>query len=252
MPRRPAVSALPLLALLVGAAAEEDSAYFADWGVIGGRPQEPTCVDIPENMPLCSGIDYNKMRLPNLLEHDTLKEAQQQAGYWVPLLNLRCHPNTQLFLCSLFTPVCLESPIPPCRSLCEAVRQGCESRMQTYSFPWPDMLNCDKFPLDNDMCITVQHTGAPGPGECYAAPRGVPWPRLPRVQLGPGPGTLPGGAGLGQGGARHPYPLPFPPSPRLPAPCPHTLGAGKQVRPGVDTNNYCARPGCDGDACCCR
>lgn len=163
MPRRPAVSALPLLALLVGAAAEEDSAYFADWGVIGGRPQEPTCVDIPENMPLCSGIDYNKMRLPNLLEHDTLKEAQQQAGYWVPLLNLRCHPNTQLFLCSLFTPVCLESPIPPCRSLCEAVRQGCESRMQTYSFPWPDMLNCDKFPLDNDMCITVQHTGAPGP-----------------------------------------------------------------------------------------
>lgn len=165
MPRRPVLSALPLLALLVGAAAGEDSAYFADWGVIGGRPQEPTCVDIPEDMPLCSGIDYSKMRLPNLLDHDTLKEAQQQAGYWVPLLNLQCHPNTQLFLCSLFTPVCLESPIPPCRSLCEAVRLGCESRMQTYSFPWPDMLNCDNFPLDNDMCITVQHTDERGPDE---------------------------------------------------------------------------------------
>lgn len=241
MPRRPAVSALPLLVLLVGAAAEEDSAYFADWGVIGGRPQEPTCVDIPQDMPLCSGIDYNKMRLPNLLEHDTLKEAQQQAGYWVPLLNLRCHPNTQLFLCSLFTPVCLESPIPPCRSLCEAVRQGCESRMQTYSFPWPDMLNCDKFPLDNDMCITEQHTGAPGPGECCAAP-------------GPCPGTLPGGADAGQGEARHLYsfPLFFPPfSPTHPAPAVHTPGAAKQVRPGVDNNNYYARAGGDGGDCCC-
>ncbi|ROT69359.1 hypothetical protein C7M84_012443 [Penaeus vannamei] len=138
-----------------------------------GRPQEPTCVDIPESMPLCSGIDYNKMRLPNLLEHDTLKEAQQQAGYWVPLLNLRCHADTQLFLCSLFTPVCLESPIYPCRSLCEAVRNGCESRMQTYSFPWPDMLRCDKFPLDNDMCITVQHTKSQRPGMCvWACVRG--------------------------------------------------------------------------------
>nr|XP_045596951.1 secreted frizzled-related protein 5-like isoform X2 [Procambarus clarkii] len=170
MPRWPPLLALPLLLLVaVAGAAGETNAYFADWGVIGGRPQEPTCVDIPQNMPLCSGIDYDKMRLPNLLEHDTLKEAQQQAGYWVPLLNLRCHPNTQLFLCSLFTPVCLESPIYPCRSLCEAVRSGCERRMQTYSFPWPEMLSCDKFPLDNDMCITVQHSAAPGPdGECPA------------------------------------------------------------------------------------
>jgi len=23
-------------------------------------------------------------------------------------------------------------------------------------YPWPSMLDCDKFPLDNDMCITSQ------------------------------------------------------------------------------------------------
>ena len=28
--------------------------------------------------------------------------------------------------------------------------------MQAYGFPWPPMLDCDKFPLDNDMCITSQ------------------------------------------------------------------------------------------------
>ena len=96
------------------------------------------------------------MRLPNLVEHDTLHEVTQQSMSWIPLLNIKCHPDTQLFLCSLFSPVCLERPIYPCRSLCQAVRAGCEGRMQAYGFPWPPMLDCDKFPLDNDMCITSQ------------------------------------------------------------------------------------------------
>ncbi|CAL4161764.1 unnamed protein product, partial [Meganyctiphanes norvegica] len=134
-----------------------DNSYFPDWAtVLAARQQEPTCVDIPEDMGLCSGIDYTKMRLPNLLDHETLTEVQKQANYWVPLLNLRCHPDTQLFLCSLFTPVCLEQPIYPCRSLCETVRNGCEARMRQYSYPWPDMLHCNKFPEDNDMCIAPQ------------------------------------------------------------------------------------------------
>ncbi len=25
--------------------------------------------------------------------------------------------------------------------------------MGKYGFPWPSMLDCDKFPVDNDMCI---------------------------------------------------------------------------------------------------
>ena len=58
--------------------------------------------------------------------------------------------NTCRYPCS---PVCLDRPIYPCRGLCERVRSGCEGRMKTYGYPWPDMLRCDKFPLDNDMCI---------------------------------------------------------------------------------------------------
>lgn len=62
----------------------------------------------------------------------------------------------QLFLCSLFAPVCLttlDREILPCRSLCVAVQHGCENRMRQYGFPWPDMLECSKYPLENDMCI---------------------------------------------------------------------------------------------------
>ena len=61
------------------------------------------------------------MRLPNLLDHDTMSEVSQQATSWLPLLNVRCHADSQLFLCSLFAPVCLERPIYPCRSLCNKV-----------------------------------------------------------------------------------------------------------------------------------
>ena len=64
-----------------------------------------------------------------------------------------------MFLCSLFAPVCLDRLIYPCRSLCEAVQQGCEQRMLTYGFPWPKMLECSQFPHDNDMCIPPQTQG---------------------------------------------------------------------------------------------
>ena len=71
-----------------------------------------------------------QMRLPNLLDHDTMSEVSQQATSWLPLLNVQCHADSQLFLCSLFAPVCLERPIYPCRSLCKKVG-GDETDRQT-------------------------------------------------------------------------------------------------------------------------
>ena len=114
------------------------------------------------------------------------QQVSQQAVSWIPLFQLGCHPDTQLFLCSLFTPVwvsiglmsyqiltnqnltidsfvtrCLDHPIPPCRSLCVTVRDSCSSTMRKYGYPWPSIVECNQFPVDNDMCITAQH-GAGG------------------------------------------------------------------------------------------
>uniref|UniRef100_A0A8C9RVY5 Secreted frizzled-related protein 1 n=1 Tax=Scleropages formosus TaxID=113540 RepID=A0A8C9RVY5_SCLFO len=119
----------------------------------------PRCVDIPDDLRLCHGVGYKEMLLPNLLEHETMAEVRQQAGSWVPLVHKNCHPNTQLFLCSLFAPVCLEQPIYPCRWLCEAVRDGCTPIMEAFGFPWPDMLTCDKFP-EGDVCISRTSSNA--------------------------------------------------------------------------------------------
>ncbi|KAJ8260584.1 hypothetical protein COCON_G00163070 [Conger conger] len=114
------------------------------------RPLE--CVDIPKDLQLCQGVGYSQMLLPNLLEQESLAEVRLQAGSWVPLVLKGCHPGTQVLLCSLFAPVCLERPVPPCRWLCEAVRDGCLPVLEGFGYPWPDMLACDKFPQD-DVCI---------------------------------------------------------------------------------------------------
>lgn len=127
----------------------------SDWMLVGRNT--PKCIEIPYNLSLCRGIGYTEMRLPNLLEHDTINEVIQQSKSWVSLPRIHCHPDTQLFLCSLFSPVCLERTIKPCRSLCESVKAGCETKMMYYGYLWPDMVRCDKFPDDSDLCIQPLH-----------------------------------------------------------------------------------------------
>ncbi|KAK2881740.1 hypothetical protein Q8A67_019008 [Cirrhinus molitorella] len=114
------------------------------------------CKPVPNTMGLCSGIGYGEMRLPNLLGHDSAREAQQQSAAWMPLLGKHCHPDTRRFLCSLFAPVCLPevtAPVSPCRSLCEAVRDACLPVMSAFGFPWPEMFNCSRFPDGSELCI---------------------------------------------------------------------------------------------------
>ncbi|XP_076846860.1 secreted frizzled-related protein 2 [Brachyhypopomus gauderio] len=114
------------------------------------------CKPIPASLHLCHDIEYTDMRLPNLLGHETMNEVLQQASSWIPLVQKQCNPDTKKFLCSLFAPVCLDEldePIQPCRSLCESVKIGCAPVMAAFGFPWPEMLDCDRFPQDNDLCI---------------------------------------------------------------------------------------------------
>lgn len=149
------------LALLLSplyASEYEYMTWRADAGV-QSYGKSPRCIDIPEDLRLCFNVGYDKMMLPNLLEHESIAEVKQQAGSWVPLVHKACHPGTQVLLCSLFAPVCLEKPLYPCRWLCEAVRDSCAPLMQSFGFPWPEMLTCDKFPLDDVLpCIAMNET----------------------------------------------------------------------------------------------
>ncbi|KAM8862960.1 secreted frizzled-related protein 5 isoform 2-T2 [Spinachia spinachia] len=105
-------------------------------------------------MALCQNIGYDTMRMPNLLGHESPAEAVQQSASWLPLLARECHRDARVFLCSLFAPICLDRFISPCRSLCESVRDGCAPIMSCYGYPWPDILHCDQYPADHQMCIS--------------------------------------------------------------------------------------------------
>nr|XP_033796901.1 secreted frizzled-related protein 2 [Geotrypetes seraphini] len=148
----------PLLVLICLASHCADSArgLFAPFGQPEFSYKRNHCQPIPDTLLLCHGIEYPNMRLPNLLGHESMKEVLQQASSWIPLLQKRCHRDTKKFLCSLFAPVCiddLDETIQPCRSLCERVKDSCAPVMSAFGFPWPDMLECSRFPQDNDLCI---------------------------------------------------------------------------------------------------
>ncbi|KAH0630306.1 hypothetical protein JD844_013214 [Phrynosoma platyrhinos] len=110
-------------------------------GVFGSYRSSSRCTHIPKSMALCYDIGYTEMRLPNLLDHETMAEAIQQSTSWLPLLARECHPDARIFLCSLFAPICLDRHIYPCRSLCEAIRSSCAPVMACYGYPWPEILN---------------------------------------------------------------------------------------------------------------
>ncbi|XP_018647391.1 secreted frizzled-related protein [Schistosoma mansoni] len=119
------------------------------------------CHTIPPNMTLCKSVGYSRMVLPNFLNHESLREAIQQANVWIALVNTDCHPDIQRFLCSLYAPICLkshqESKIPPCWELCNQVRNSCLPRMKLFGYDWPDIVNCQQFPrLVESMCIPPQ------------------------------------------------------------------------------------------------
>lgn len=153
------------------------------------------CKPIPAPMLLCRGIEYQSMRLPNLLGHETVQEVLEQASTWIPLVQKQCHPDTRKFLCSLFAPVCiddLDEIIQPCHSLCEEVKESCAPVMSAFGFPWPDMLDCSRFPKDNDLCIPLASSDhilpvtregkrerPSGPGPAASAPDEPPRQRGP-------------------------------------------------------------------------
>ncbi|KAJ0022652.1 hypothetical protein NQD34_014786 [Periophthalmus magnuspinnatus] len=113
--------------------------------------KELQCQEIA--VPLCKGIGYNYTYMPNQFNHDTQDEAGLEVHQFWPLVEIQCSPDLKFFLCSMYTPICLEDykkPLPPCRSVCERAKAGCAPLMRQYGFPWPDRMKCDLLPVQGN------------------------------------------------------------------------------------------------------
>ncbi|KAM9836276.1 frizzled-7-A-like [Aulostomus maculatus] len=111
----------------------------------------------PISIPLCADIAYNQTIMPNLLGHVYQEEAGLEVHQFYPLVKVQCSLDLQFFLCSVYAPVCtvLEQAIPPCRTLCERARHGCEALMNKFGFQWPERLRCESFPTHGagEICV---------------------------------------------------------------------------------------------------
>ncbi|XP_077347234.1 frizzled-8 [Lithobates pipiens] len=177
---------------------------------LGAAAKDLTCQEI--TVPLCKGIGYNHTYMPNQFNHDTQDEAGLEVHQFWPLVEIHCSADLKFFLCSMYTPICLEDykkPLPPCRSVCERARAGCAPLMRQYGFAWPDRMRCDRLPeLGNPdtLCMDHNHTDLttaapslpdqrppkapshPHKGGTISKPRAEPPRSKPRVPAGCEPG----------------------------------------------------------------
>lgn len=115
-------------------------------------------------IPLCKDIQYNETIMPNLLNHMKQDDAGLEVHQFFPLVKVQCSKQLKFFLCTMYVPVCtvLEDAIPPCRSLCNEARTGCESLMNKFGFEWPETLKCDQFP-PSGLCVGENATDSSEP-----------------------------------------------------------------------------------------
>lgn len=110
-----------------------------------------TCQEI--TIPMCKGIGYNMTYMPNQFNHDNQEEAGLEVHQFWPLVEIKCSPDLQFFLCSMYTPICVtnyQKPLPACRSVCERAKSGCAPLMRQYGFVWPERMRCEDLPEFGD------------------------------------------------------------------------------------------------------
>lgn len=137
---------------------QDDFPYAEDH--LGGSSQFPKCEKI--TVKFCSNIEYNKTMMPNMLGHSKQDDAGQAVYQYSLAMKQKCHPDVQLFLCSLYLPVCTNpGPLLPCRSLCLSVRNSCERLLQSFNITLSPDLDCAKFPEDNTLCFGKNQNNVP-------------------------------------------------------------------------------------------
>lgn len=69
----------------------------------------------------------------------------------------KCTKDTIFLLCSVYSPICFQGhkdPIPPCKGVCNRLKDKCGSLLNSYGIELPEELECDSLPEHNSgVCI---------------------------------------------------------------------------------------------------
>lgn len=115
------------------------------------------CIQRPVSLNFCgSTLDYGDyMRLPNLIGHKNENELSEIYSLMQNLSKVQCEAMSQLklVLCSLLSPVCLDTYILPCRQSCLLAKSSCRQSMDQKGLRWPSFLDCRRLPASHGNCV---------------------------------------------------------------------------------------------------
>lgn len=118
---------------------------------------EQSCMSV-EEVPLCANLGYVNTTFPNLRDHKTPEQANEELSHFLALIHTGCSNAIVHFLCSIYAPVCIQEfkyKYPPCKRLCEYVRDGCADTLsQLFGYSWPEHLECYDYNTveENQLC----------------------------------------------------------------------------------------------------
>ena len=118
--------------------------------VITDAPESFRCANITGKIEWCTAIGYNMASFPNWRDQGDSLTAKQELKQYLPVIQTACSEAIVHMLCAVYAPFCeTDKPnirLPPCKELCQAVRDGCESVFLGFGYPLPPPLNCDRYP----------------------------------------------------------------------------------------------------------
>ncbi|XP_021066284.1 atrial natriuretic peptide-converting enzyme isoform X2 [Mus pahari] len=144
-----------------------NTVYYENTGVPSLPPGQPTPAWTPRapsledqsrrNTSTCMNITHSQCQI--LPYHSTLApllpivknmDMEKFLKFFTYLHRLSCYQHILLFGCSLAFPECVvdgddRHGLLPCRSFCEAAKEGCESVLGMVNSSWPDSLRCSQF-----------------------------------------------------------------------------------------------------------
>uniref|UniRef100_A0A8C9FBC0 Corin, serine peptidase n=1 Tax=Pavo cristatus TaxID=9049 RepID=A0A8C9FBC0_PAVCR len=110
----------------------------------------------------CQMLPYNYTTLTSVLSIVKSIEMEKFLKFFSYLSRLSCYQHIMLFGCSLALPECISDGddsrvLLPCRTFCEAAKEGCEPVLGMVNASWPEFLKCSQFhsQTENDTTARV-------------------------------------------------------------------------------------------------
>ncbi|XP_009333499.1 PREDICTED: atrial natriuretic peptide-converting enzyme [Pygoscelis adeliae] len=118
------------------------------------------CINITNSQ--CQMLPYNYTTITSVLSIVKSIEMEKFLKFFSYLNRLSCYQHIMLFGCSLALPECISDGddsrgLLPCRTFCEAAKEGCEPVLGMVNASWPEFLKCSQFQnkTENDTTTRV-------------------------------------------------------------------------------------------------